>query len=88
MDPMTPERMEKYIALAKQLNVSQGELVKFVCSKIREDREKCILQWEQERIERRRRDEEERKERLRLRAERIRAEEERYQEKNELPMRK
>jgi len=46
------------------------------------------LQWKQEKIERRRRDEEERKERLILHAERLRQRKNVFRKNNELPMRK
>ena len=65
-----PADIERYNAMVKQLNVPQGELVKFIFTQVQEEREKRRLQWEQEFTER------------------CRREEERFQKKNELPMRK
>ena len=72
---MDPESIERYTAMAKQLNVTQGELINFIRDQLKDDREARRLQREQEkkekleeeeRIEKRRRDEERVKEEKRV----------------------
>ena len=59
---MDPESIERYTAMAKQLNVPQGELINFIRDQLKEDREARRLQREQEKKEKL--EEEERNHRL------------------------
>jgi len=45
---MDPDSIERYSALAKQLNVPQGEMINFIRSMHKEEREERKLQREQE----------------------------------------
>jgi len=71
---MDPESIERYTAMAKQLNVPQGKLINFIRDQLKEDLEVRRLQREQEkekleeeeRIEKRRRVEERVKEEKRV----------------------
>ena len=64
---MDPESIERYTAMAKQLNVPQGELINFIRDQLKEDREVRRLQREQEKKEKL--ENEERNHRFQLEAE-------------------
>jgi len=82
---MDPESIEKYTAMAKQLNIPQGELINFIRDQLKENREARRLQREQEkkekleedqRILKHKREEEERVEKRRRDEERVKEEQE------------
>jgi len=72
---MDPESIERYTALAKQLNVPQGELINFIRDMLKEDREVRWLQHEQEKKEKL--EEDERIERCKTKEKKEKLEEER-----------
>ena len=45
---MDPETIERYTALAKQLKIPEGEMINFIRSMHKEEREERKLQREQE----------------------------------------